>query len=79
MNCPVVGLRVSSVLFGIAGLAHLLRIILGVTVQIGSHSFGRRWSAVGVIIAAALCVWLWKLACDAAKSKAGAPPANPAA
>ncbi len=79
MNCPIVGLRVSSVIFGLMGLAHLIRIILSLGVQVGGYFIGRRWSVVAVIICAALCVWLWMLACKAAKSKAETPPAKPAA
>jgi hypothetical protein len=79
MNCPIVGLRVSSVIFGLAALAHLIRIILGWGVEIDGYLLGRRWSVVAVVICAALCVWLWMLACKAAKSKAEPPPAKPAA
>jgi hypothetical protein len=79
MNCPTVGLRVSSVIFGLMGLAHLIRIILNLGVQVGGCLIGRRWSVVAVIVCAALCVWLWMLASKAAKLKAEIPPAKPAA
>jgi type VI protein secretion system component VasK len=79
MNSPALGLRVSSVIFGLAGLAHLIRIILSLGVQVGGYIIGRRWSVVAVIVCAALCVWLWMLASKAAKSKAETPPAKPAA
>jgi hypothetical protein len=79
MNSPALGLRVSSVIFGLAGLAHLIRIILSLGVQVGGYIIGRRWSVVAVIVCAALCVWLWMLASKAAKLKAEIPPAKPAA
>jgi len=79
MNCPVIGLRVSSLIFGLMGLVHLIRIILGVGLQVGSCLIRQRWSAVAVIVFAALCVWLWMLASKAAKSKVETPaPAKPA-
>ena len=66
-------------IFGLAGLAHLIRIILSLGVQVGGYIIGRRWSVVAVIVCAALCVWLWMLASKAAKLKAEIPPAKPAA
>jgi hypothetical protein len=79
MNCPIFGLRVSSVIFGLVALAHLIRIILNFGVQIGDFNIGRRFSAVAVIVCAALCVWLWTLAAKATRSKGELPSAKPAA
>ena len=79
MNCPVVGLRVASVIFGLMGLAHLIRVILRLGLQVGSCFIGRRWSVVAFIVLVALCVWLWMLASKAAKSKVEAQPAKPVA
>jgi hypothetical protein len=79
MNSPALGLRVASVIFGLMGLAHLVRIIVCAGLQVGSCYIGRSWSAVAVIVLAVLCVWLWMLSCKAAKSKVGTPPAKPAA
>ena len=79
MNSPALGLRVASVIFGLMGLGQLIRIIVCVNVQVGSCHIGRRWSVVAVVVLAALCVWLWMLAYEAAKSKGETPPAKPAA
>jgi hypothetical protein len=79
MNCPALGLRVASVIFGLMGLCQLIRIIARINMQVGSCPVGRRWSAVAVIVLAALCVWLWMLASKACKAKDGTPPAGPAA
>jgi hypothetical protein len=79
MNSPALGLRVASVIFGLMGLGQLVRIIACVNLQVGSCHIGRRWSVVAVIVLAALCGWLWMLACKAAKSKVETPPAKPAA
>ena len=79
MNSPALGLRVASVIFGLAALGHLiLRIILNLHAQLGSWVIGRRWSVVAVVVAVALCVWLWMLAYTAATPKAETPPAKPA-
>lgn len=79
MNSPALGLRVASVIFGLMGLGHLIRIIVCVGLQVGSCYIGRLWSAVAVIVLAVLCVWLWMLASKATKSKIETPPAKPAA
>jgi len=78
MNSPTLGLRVASVIFGLMGLAHVIRIIAHLNVQIGSCPFGRRWSALAVIVLGALSIWMCKLASAAAKSKTETPPAKPA-
>ena len=79
MNTPTLGLRVASVIFGLLGLGHLLRIIGGLRLQVGTILIGRRWSVVALIVAAALCIWLWTLASGAAKSENESPPIKPAA
>jgi hypothetical protein len=77
MNSPACGLRVASVIFGLVGLGHLLRILLKVQLVIGEYYVQRRWNLVAVIVCAALCIWLWRLSVPA--PKADVPPAKPAA
>lgn len=79
MNCTALGLRVSSVIFGLMGLGHLIRIAAHANLQVGSHFIHRRWSGLSVIVLAALCVWLWMLANRAACPKTETPPDKPAA
>jgi hypothetical protein len=79
MNCPALGLRVASVIFGLMGLGQLIRVIACVSLQVGGCLIGRRWSVAAVIVLAALCVWLWMLASKTCKAKDEAPPAKPAA
>ena len=79
MNSPALGLHVASVIFGLMGLGHLVRIIACVNLQVGSCSIGRWWSVVPVIVLAALCVWLWMLAAKTEQPKPDAAPAKPAA
>jgi hypothetical protein len=73
MNSPTCGLRVASVVFGLICLAQLLRIIVRIDMIIGGHPISRKISAVAVVIAGALCIWLWMLSSKADK------PATPAA
>ena len=63
-------------LFGIAAVGHLIRIVFKVYLQFGSWVVGRRWSVAAVIILAVLCRWLWTLASQAANSEAPAKPAT---
>ena len=79
MNSPTCGLRVASVVFGLICLGQLLRIILRLQVFVGSHYIHRWHSAVVVVVAGLLCVWLWMLASKAAQPKPDAAPAKPAA
>ena len=78
MNCPALGLRVASVIFGLMCLGNLARIVGCVSLQVACCPVGRRWSAVAVVVLGALCVWMWMLASKACKKKDEAPPAKPA-
>ncbi len=75
MKSQTLGLRVASVITGLVGLAHLLRILAGVQVVIGSWYVQRRWSAVAVLVAASLCVWFWRLSAAASAARANPPAA----
>jgi len=62
MNSPKTGLRVASVLFGILAIGHLLRLITQVQVTVGTLTIPMGLSWIALIVAAILCVWLWRLA-----------------
>ena len=79
MNSPTCGLRVASVVFGLICLGHLLRIIARLQVNLGGFYVHRWTSAVAVVVAGLLCVWLWMLATKTAQPKPDAAPAKPAA
>jgi hypothetical protein len=79
MNSQILGLRVASAVFGLIGLGQLTRILLGVPITVG-HIYIHRWmSAIAVVVLGTLCLWLWRLACQSAGAKPGAPTAPPAA
>jgi hypothetical protein len=62
MNSPTTGLRVASVIFALFTLGHLLRLLKHTPVTIGSHHISMAVSVVGLIIAAGLSIWMWRLA-----------------
>ncbi|PYL08840.1 MAG: hypothetical protein DME33_05980 [Verrucomicrobia bacterium] len=64
MNSPTTGLRVASIIFAIFAIGHLLRLINHLQVIVGTHVIPRGVSWIALIIAAILCVWLWRLSSD---------------
>ena len=79
MNSPTLALRTASVLFGLTALAHLVRILAAISIQIGSWPVGRRWSALAVVVLALLSTWMWRTASGTEKKPAdAAAPSVPA-
>ena len=75
MNSQTVGLRVSSVIFGLFCLFHVVRLCVRAGMTIGSQPIGLTLSVIVIIIAGGLSFWLWKLAGPARTgNKTGAPP-----
>jgi hypothetical protein len=62
MNSPTIGLRVASVIFGIFAIGHVLRLVNHAQVMVGTHTIPMGVSWIALIIAAILCIWLWRLA-----------------
>jgi hypothetical protein len=62
MNSQKTGLRVASIIFGIFAIGHLVRLIKQAQVTVGTCSIPMGVSWVALIIAAILCIWLWRLA-----------------
>jgi len=61
MNSPTTGLRVASVIFGIFAIGHIVRLITHAQVTFGSHTIPMGLSWVALIVAAILCIWMWRL------------------
>jgi hypothetical protein len=61
MNSQRTGLRVASILFALFAIGHLLRLINQIPVQVGSHQIPMGVSWVALIVAAILCIWMWRL------------------
>jgi hypothetical protein len=77
MKSQTMGLKVASVIFGLFCLVHILRLIRGFQIVVGSYYFGRGLSVVAIIVSGFLCVWLWKLACPGSSSTKATPASNP--
>ena len=54
-------LIVSGVLFGAVALLHLLRLLYGWPAQVGTLAMPLWVSAIGLIVAALLCLWAFAL------------------
>jgi hypothetical protein len=61
-NSRTRGLRVSSVIFGIISIVHLVRLFTGPEVYIGSYRLGVMPSLIAVIVTGCLGIWLSRLA-----------------
>jgi len=55
-------LIISGLLFGAVALAHLLRLVYGWQVQLGTGAVPMWISVVGLVVAGALCIWAFALA-----------------
>jgi uncharacterized membrane protein YecN with MAPEG domain len=62
MNSQKTGLCVASIFFGLFAIAHVFRLINAVPVQVGNHQIPMGVSWVALIVAAIVCIWLWRLA-----------------
>jgi len=61
MNSPTTGLRVASIIFGIFAIGHVVRLITHARVTVGTHTIPMSLSWVALIVAAILCIWMWRL------------------
>jgi hypothetical protein len=61
MNSQETGLRVASIFFGIFAIGHLVRLIKQAQVTVGTLTIPMGVSWIALIVAAILCIWLWRL------------------
>jgi hypothetical protein len=61
MNSKMTGLRVGSLIFALFAIAHIIRLYNHAPVVIGIHHIPLMVSWVALVIAAILCVWMWRL------------------
>jgi ABC-type uncharacterized transport system permease subunit len=76
MKSQIKGLKVSSALFGLICVVHIVRLLTGFTITIGSIHVGILLSILAMIVTGSLSVWLWTLACPRADNDATAHPAS---
>ena len=62
LKSQTVGLRVSSVIFGLVCLVHIALLMVRPEIVIGSRHLGRIAGFAAIIITGGLCIWLAKLA-----------------
>ena len=62
MKSPIVGLRISSLIFGLVCLAHLARVAARMEVVIGHHRLGFAFSWICIVVSGWLAIWLSQLA-----------------
>jgi hypothetical protein len=55
------GLKVASILIGLVGFAHLVRLLTEVTVTVAGRQIPMWMSGVAVVVSALLSAWLWRL------------------
>lgn len=61
MNSKTIWLRIAGTIFGLVAVLHLLRIVSGVHVLIGSLLLPVWINWMGMAGAWFLCFWLWRL------------------
>ena len=61
MSSQILGLRVAGTVFGLMCLAQLLRLVTRAEVLVAGHQMPLWPSALAVVIAGGLSLWLWKL------------------
>ena len=67
MNSQTVGLRVAAVVFALVCVAQLVRLVLRPEILVAGHVMPLWPSAVAVIVAGGMSIWMWKLAANGAK------------
>jgi len=65
MKTQILGLRVGSVVFGLAGLVQLARVVLQPEVVVSGYVVPLWPSVVAVVVLGGLCGWLGKLSAGA--------------
>lgn len=67
MNSPILGLKVAGIVFGLLGLAQLLRLVIRPDVLVAGHQVPLWPSGLAFLILGSLSLWMWKLSRAAAQ------------
>ena len=55
-----ISVQVAVGIFGLVALFHLLRLVLGWNVRLGTWTAAVWLSVVGLLVACGMAIWLWK-------------------
>ena len=61
MNSQRTGLRVASVIFGLAAIIHVVRLFKHAKISIATHVIPMEASWIFIIVFGLLCLWMWRL------------------
>jgi hypothetical protein len=61
MSSQASGLRVTSVVFALFAIGHVVRLVKQAQVTVGTHQIPMWVSVVALIVAAILSTWMWRL------------------
>ena len=61
MDSQATGLRVAAIIFALFALGHAVRLFNHAKVLVAGHQIPMAGSWVGLIIAALLSIWMWRL------------------
>jgi hypothetical protein len=64
MKTQILGLRVGSVVFGLAGLVQLVRVVMQPQVVVAGYVVPLWPSVVAAVVLGGLCVWLGRLSAE---------------
>jgi hypothetical protein len=67
MKSPILGLRVAGTVFGLGCLGQVLRLVARIEVLVAGHQVPLWPSAIAVVIAGGMSVWLWRLSIPVAR------------
>ena len=62
MNSQRTGLLVSSLIFALVAIFHVVRLVKHTVVMVGGSTVSMGLSWVAAIAGAVLCIWMWRLA-----------------
>jgi hypothetical protein len=61
MNSQATGLKVAATIFGLFAIGHAVRLFNHAKVLVAGHQIPMAASWAGLIIAALLSIWMWRL------------------
>jgi hypothetical protein len=67
MKSPILGLRVAGTVFGLGCLGQVLRLVARIEVLVAGHQVPLWPSAIAVVIAGGMSVWLWRFSIPVAR------------